>query len=274
VVATWPGFAHVPRLPGGDGVSAAQPRLLDLFSGAGGAAKGYQRAGFYVVGVDWRPQPNYCGDEFRQADALDYPLDGFDAIHASPPCPRYSLVSGFQGVKDDHPDLVGPLRDLLEQTPIPYVIENVPGAPLRRDLVMCGEMFGLRVHRHRIFETRGFFAMQAPHSPHCLRGGRTNCETGPGIARWITGHYADHDDAGAAMGIDWMGRRELANAVPPAYTEHIGGFLRTDLASKCPKGPGRKPRPRRAVRGRRPHPSLPGVAAHNFNHEGSVSADG
>jgi DNA (cytosine-5)-methyltransferase 1 len=211
-----------------------KPRLLDLFCGAGGAAMGYHRAGFEVVGVDIEPQPNYPF-EFIQGNALDWAswnieAAEFDAIHASPPCPRYSLVSGFQGVAADYPDLVGPVRDLLDQAPTPYVIENVPGAPLRRDLVLCGEMFGLRVHRHRWFETRGFFVMQSRHAPHRLKGAATNCEKGAGIARWITGHYADHDDAADAMGVDWpMTRRELANAIPPAYTEHIGCYLLTHL---------------------------------------------
>jgi DNA (cytosine-5)-methyltransferase 1 len=215
-----------------------RPRLLDLFCGAGGAAMGYSRAGFDVVGVDIAPQPNYPF-EFWQYDALRFLEenqavdDPFDAIHASPPCPAYSLVSGFQGVANRHPDLVGPVRTLLDQAPTPYVIENVPGAPLRRDVVLCGEMFGLRVHRHRIFETRGVFVMQPPHSLHALRGGTTNCETGPGIARWITGNYADHQDAGDAMGIDWMNRRELANAIPPAYTEFIGAQLLEHLRRKA-----------------------------------------
>jgi DNA (cytosine-5)-methyltransferase 1 len=156
----------------------------------------------------------------------------FDAIHASPPCPAYSLVSGFQGVAASHPDLIGPVRLLLDQAPTPYIIENVPGAPIRRDVVLCGEMFGLRLHRHRIFETRGFFVMQPRHSPHRLRGAKTNCEKGDGIARWITGNYADHEDASGAMGIDWMGRRELAQAIPPAYTEHIGHFLMAEVRAE------------------------------------------
>jgi DNA (cytosine-5)-methyltransferase 1 len=215
-----------------------KPRLLDLFSGAGGCARGYQQAGFYVVGVDNRPQPRYAGDEFIQADVLwllrDSPkgLRRFSAIHASPPCPAYSLVSGFQGVADQHPDLIAPVRDLLNQTGVPYIIENVPGSPLRRDVVLCGEMFGLRVHRHRVFETHGVFVMAPRHAPHVLRGAATNCEKGAGVARWITGHYADHDDAQDAMGIDWMDRRELANAVPPAYTEYIGAFLMAEIDAR------------------------------------------
>lgn len=206
-------------------------RLLDLFCGAGGAGTGYHRAGFDVVGVDLAPQPNYPF-EFVQGDALevlgDGSLSGFDAIHASPPCQRYSLVTRFhRGARDEHPDLIGPTRELLEQTGLPYVIENVLGAPLRPDLVLCGEMFGLRVHRHRIFECGGFVPMRLQHQRHRLRGARTNCETGAGIARWISGHYADHDDASAAMGVDWMTRDELREAIPPAYTEYIAAWIPT-----------------------------------------------
>lgn len=209
----------------------SRPRLLDLFCGAGGAAMGYSRAGFEVVGVDIKPQPNYPF-EFVQADALAYMEDwsiwrdsGFDAIHASPPCPAYSLVSGFQGVADKHPGLVPRIRGLLLSTGLPHVIENVLGAPLRRDLMLCGEQFGLRVHRHRIFELGGWFMLAIPHARHLLRGAATNCEKGEGVARWITGNYADHADASDAMGIDWMARKELKDAIPPAYTEFIGAQL-------------------------------------------------
>jgi DNA (cytosine-5)-methyltransferase 1 len=211
-----------------------KPRLLDLFCGAGGAAMGYARAGFEVVGVDIKPQPNYPfefaqGDVFQDGLAL-FAEDYFDAVHASPPCPAYSLVSGFQGVAKDHPDLVGLTRGLLElDIALPYVIENVPGSPLRRDLVLCGEQFGLRIHRHRVFELGGWFAMQNGHGRHALRGAKTNCEKGEGVARWITGNYADHEDASDAMGIDWMTRRELKDAVPPAYTEFIGTQLMAHL---------------------------------------------
>lgn len=199
-------------------------RLLDLFCGAGGASVGYARAGFEVVGVDHMAQPDYPF-EFFQADAMTFPLEGFDAIHASPPCPRYSLVSGFQGVASQHPDLVDDCRARLLASGRPYVIENVPGSPLRKDLTLCGESFGLRVFRHRVFEVEGFMALAHPHRPHVLRGAKTNCEKGPGVARWITGNYADHEDACEAMGIDWMtSRKALANAIPPAYTEYIGHY--------------------------------------------------
>jgi hypothetical protein len=209
--------------------------------GAGGCTKGYQRSGFEVVGVDSVPQPNYCGDHFIQADALEllrdlidgkstwgtrWFLSHFSAVHASPPCPAYSRASHYHGTQANHPDLVAPTRDLLDRALLPYVIENVEGSPLRRDVVLCGEMFGLRVHRHRVFETGGFLAMRTPHYPHSLKGAKHNCHIEEGHARLVAGNYANHEDAMDAMGIDWpMSRRELANAIPPAYTEHIGEYL-------------------------------------------------
>src|SRR5690348_3701176 len=135
----------------------SRPRLLDLFCGAGGCAAGYQDAGFYVVGVDKEPQPNYCGDVFIQTDALEilaeWHFDAFDAIHASPPCQRYSLAQNASKNADAHPDLVEPVREALQATGLPYVIENVPGAPLLDPITLCGKSFGLNVKRHRLFET-------------------------------------------------------------------------------------------------------------------------
>lgn len=222
-------------------------RLLDLFCGAGGCTRGYQLAGFHVTGVDLHPQHNYCGDEFIQADALDFLGDvvlsrqwghpvhrgerglwpnAFDAIHTSPPCQAFSIASAFQGVREDHLDLVEPTRRLLDASGLPWVIENVVGAPIRGDVKLCGEMFGLGVHRHRHFELGGFFVMQPPHSRHHLKGAETNTETREGYARGVYGHMADWRGAADAMGVSWMGSmREVAQAIPPAYTEHIGGYL-------------------------------------------------
>ena len=220
-----------------------RPILLDAFCKAGGAAKGYQRAGFYVVGIDIEPQPNYCGDEFVQADALDYlrtihvrcsPTcrDGYAAVHASPPC-QFHMESGMVR-KDRAVNLIPPTRALLEQMGLPYVIENVPGArktgPMRADLTLCGSMFGLQVRRHRIFESNVQIGPWPPAS--CDHSQR------------ITGVYGHpHGEAGAyrntnkpmlpsnletwstAMGIDWMTAAELAQAIPPDYTEFIGRRL-------------------------------------------------
>ena len=134
----------------------SKPRLLNLFCGAGGATRGYQLAGFHVTGVDIDPQPNYCGDEFHQADAMAWPLDGYNAIHASPPCQHYSAGKHMWKGRlpdDRHPDLVDATRERLRGAGVPYVIENVVGAPLTNYVVLCGDMFGLGVKRHRLFET-------------------------------------------------------------------------------------------------------------------------
>src|SRR5690606_32247689 len=130
---------------------------LDLFCKAGGASRGYQQAGFYVVGVDIEPQPNYCGDLFIQADALDVLnwadfLAQFDAVHASPPCQSYSVTASLH--EANYPELIGPVRERLSLLGVPYAIENVVGAPLRDAVRLCGSSFGLGVRRHLLFETR------------------------------------------------------------------------------------------------------------------------
>lgn len=212
-----------------------KPRLLDLFCGAGGAAKGYQQAGFHVVGVDNQPQPNYCGDEFHQADALTFPLDGFDAIHASPPCQAYSAGRNmWKGRLPDgrHPDLVAATRRRLVAAGVPYVIENVIGAPLLNWTTLCGDMFGLGVKRHRLFETS--FIIWNP--PVCRKrhpdffvsvfgGGAKARKRGRGFPKTNVVHI----EASAAMGIDWMRRDELSQAIPPAYARFIGEQLLAHL---------------------------------------------
>lgn len=203
-----------------------QPRLLDLFCGAGGAAMGYHRAGFDVVGVDIEPQPHYPF-KFHQADAMTYPLDGFDVIHASPPCQAYSAMRNTWNARADHPDLLPPTRDRLAASGVPWVIENVPGAPMAPLFLMCGSSFGLgipgyQLRRHRWFEVSGTWFL----SPPCQHRGP------------VIGIYGDHgrdrrrnegygryftlDERKQAMGIDWMARDELDQAIPPAYTEYIG----------------------------------------------------
>ena len=117
---------------------------------------GYYRAGFEVIGVDLQPQPRYPF-EFHQADAMTYPLDGFDAIHASPPCQAYTVAQNATHNRGAHPDLVAPVRGMLLATGRPFVIENVVGAPLVEPITLCGSMFGLHVKRHRLFECNLFF---------------------------------------------------------------------------------------------------------------------
>lgn len=202
-----------------------KPRLLDLFCCQGGAGEGYRRAGFDVVGVDIWPQPRYP-HEFIEAGALDFlQAHGreFDAIHASPPCQRF-VTGGLVANRDKLPDLVGPVRELLQEIGRPWVIENVPGAPLRADLMLCGSMFGLTLRRHRIFESTAPMPLTPPcdHSgkivgvyghPHGKRG------AWPGMLPSTMSTWS------AAMGIDWMDAHGLAEAIPPAYTEFIGRAL-------------------------------------------------
>jgi hypothetical protein len=191
-------------------------RLLDLFCGAGGAAMGYHRAGFEVVGVDINPQKNFPF-EFIQADATTFPLDGFDVIHASPPCQHYATVTVWRGDRNEHPDLLDPTRQRLTEWGGPWVIENVPEAPIRADYLLCGSQLNLNIRRHRAFETSRppVFSLLMPCShdsrllPFMHKGERA---------------YAD------AMGCDWMTNREAREAIPPAYTEFIGKQLLEQLA--------------------------------------------
>lgn len=209
------------------------PTLLDLFCGAGGASMGYHRAGFTVVGVDINPQPNYPF-EFHQADALTFPLDRFDAIHASPPCQRYSNLARRNGNATDWPDLIEPVRRRLNATGKPWVIENVVGSPLRSPIVLCGSMFnGLRVYRHRLFESN--CPLTPPSHPRHTKLCYTRDKRKPHYGKldeWEAfvmvnaGGNCSKAAAADAMGIDWPTTKvELNEAIPPAYTEHIGRQL-------------------------------------------------
>jgi DNA (cytosine-5)-methyltransferase 1 len=185
---------------------------------------GYHRAGFDVTGVDISPQPRYPF-RFYQGDALDFlalltaggAVGDWDAIHASPPCQVFSVAT--QHARANHDDLLTPTRTLLECVGLPWVIENVPGAPMRADYRLCGCMFGLgRLQRQRWFETSWrAFEMRAPcHHPE------------PAITITTKGQpnrTGRAPEARAVMGIDWMNERELGLAIPPAYTEHIGRQL-------------------------------------------------
>jgi DNA (cytosine-5)-methyltransferase 1 len=195
-----------------------KPRLLDLFCCAGGASEGYHRAGFDVVGVDIEPQPHYPF-EFHQADALTYPLDGFDAVAASPPCQKHTLCQRIQ--KNEHPELIAPIRKRLRAAGIPYIIENVVGAPLIDPIELCGAMFGLRTYRHRLFECS--FPILAPtHPKHTAPVRKMGRPVRDGEFMHVVGNFSGVALARKAMGIDWMVRDELREAIPPAYTEFIG----------------------------------------------------
>jgi DNA (cytosine-5)-methyltransferase 1 len=209
-----------------------RPHLLDLFCCAGGAAMGYHQAGFEVVGVDIRPQPRYPF-HFIQQDVMLFDeaerfgfLQSFDAIHASPPCQDYSPLKALSPHKT-YPDLIAATRTMLDETGVPYVIENVMSAPLvkERSIVLCGSMFGLRTYRHRRFESR--IALTAPEHPkHTVL-----TATKQRKARWAEGwNVSITGDVGTyvgpeAMGVDWMNGDELCEAIPPAYTRHIGEQL-------------------------------------------------
>ncbi|MFE9474415.1 DNA cytosine methyltransferase [Streptomyces griseofuscus] len=189
-------------------------RVLDVCCGAGGLSMGYYLAGFDVVGVDNRPQPNYPFP-FVQADGLDYTAahgHTFDLVHGSWPCERYATVTRWRGNPDEHPDLIDPGRQVMEATGRPWVIENVPetatASLLRPDYLLCGTQFGLCVRRHRVFETSwqggGDLVPPCWHHKGLLafehKGERA---------------YAD------AMGCTWMTNLEARKAVPPAYTHFI-----------------------------------------------------
>jgi len=211
-----------------------RPKILDLFCGAGGASMGYHLAGFEVVGVAIALQPNYPF-EFHQADAMAFPLSGFDAIHASPPCQAYTrMARGLlqsQGRAKEHPRLIEPIRARLLESGLPYIIENVEGAPLIRPIRLCGSSFGLDVQRHRLFELSFFMLM-----PECIHT-RWKKDKPPlgrlgGRKSRVVGCYGNGRGKGdtvslwrAAMGISWMTRKELSQAIPPAYTQYIGRWL-------------------------------------------------
>ena len=242
-------------------------RLLDLFCGAGGAAVGYSRAGFTeIVGVDCVKQPRYPFT-FVRGDALKYlAAHGreFDAIHASPPCQRYTPLAKMWNAQA-HPDSVPPTRATLQAVGRPWVMENVPGAPMRCAVMLCGTMFGLgtavaELRRHRLFELSDAFAL----APSCQHGWKAQTIAVYGHAgghstrtreRLVIGVYGGGQQRGGkqnratlrqlraspqmfntaarreAMGIDWMTGNELSQAIPPAYTEWVGARLMEAMCS-------------------------------------------
>ncbi len=215
---------------------------------------GYHHAGFDVVGVDIKPMPRYPY-EFHWADALEYVMahgTEFDAIHASPPCQRYSVMTNgrWQDRLSNHPDLIDTVRLLLNEIDKPYIIENVMGASkaLNGQLLLCGTMFGLQtkygsqLRRHRIFDLSFPVSFLTPPCQHnsgsvigVYGGGQNPARKRPAtIGVWgHAGGSSNRDgltqfgiqDRRDAMGIDWMTGSELSEAIPPAYTEFIGRYL-------------------------------------------------
>jgi DNA (cytosine-5)-methyltransferase 1 len=211
---------------------------------------GYARAGFEVVGVDIKPQPRYPF-AFYQYDALEFLgslnslaesawwPDDFDAIHASPPCQRYSRLAKMHPARE-YPDLIGPTREALHETGLPFVIENIEGAPLAHyptldglwGIILCGSMFGLGVERGELRRHRAFEANFPLVQPQCRHRRRAVGVYGHG------GHSGKHrmlyrDEAAEAMEIAWANRDEMAQAIPPAYTELIGHQLIQHLKAQA-----------------------------------------
>lgn len=218
-------------------------RMLVLFCSAGGSSVGYHQAGFDVVGVDIAPQPHYPF-AFIQADALSLDerfVRSFDAVHASPPCQAHTSMKHAPNGKE-HVDLIPPTRARLRAWGLPYVMENVVGAPLIDPIMLCGSMFGLgagghQLRRHRLFETN--VAMSPPECKHTepvigMYGGHVRCRSTKHGGR-LTRDFIGQDKpalAREAMGIDWMTMNEMSQAIPPAYTRWIGAHVAREVLAR------------------------------------------
>jgi len=207
-------------------------RALDLYCGSGGVTKGLLDAGFdEVVGIEL--DQNAIKHFYKHPNATILTgnvlltdvrfIREFDFVWSSPPCQKYSVATKQHGTSEDHPDLVAPTRELLLAAGKPFVIENVPGAPIREDLMLCGLMVNLPLlRRHRVFEIHGFDVVQPEHPKH---EGRYITVTGnPGGVSTRDGDKGrgSTDEWREAMGIDWMTGKRLREAIPPAYSEYIG----------------------------------------------------
>jgi DNA (cytosine-5)-methyltransferase 1 len=224
----------------------ARPILLDLYCGAGGAAYGYYLAGYRVIGIDTDPlmlkrypfeslqfdalqvlDSLVQGAAIRLASGVVIRLDQIEAIHASPPCRAYSKTQRIR--QNQHDALIAATRLMLQRAGKPYIIENVPDArhDLNDPVMLCGGMFvawGLRVYRHRLFET-SFTLPQRPHQPHLHKQAKMGRPPQPGEFIHVVGNFSNADYGRQAMGISWMGRDQLKEAIPPAYTQYIAHFI-------------------------------------------------
>jgi len=206
--------------------TARRPRLLDLFCGGGGASLGYYLAGFEVVGVDVKAQPRYPF-AFFQADALEFAsLYGyrFDAIHASPPCQAYSRLAA-RHPEQDYPDLVAPTREVLESAGVPYVIENVPEAPLRNTVTLCGSSWGLGTDDFQLLRHRSFETNWPAYADGCSHDSRPTISVAGHAGRAGRNGSGTSAERREAMGIPWLSGDALSEAIPPIYTAYIGAQL-------------------------------------------------
>ena len=244
--------AGSPSVPPGP-APGLRPILLDLFCGAGGAARGYQQAGFYVVGVDIVDQPRYAGDEFHRENAMrvlehlgrhwagrgeGWTLGHrIDAIAAGPPCQDYSRMSHQAATRGR---LISPVREFVTTIGLPWVIENVEGSELATQddlfgsngLLLCGAMFGLELYRHRLFETS--FPVAQPHHPRHLVPASAAGHWKPGTYVSVAGNCAPMGKVRAAMGgVDWMTRDELVESIPPPFAEFLGTRLLEHLRERA-----------------------------------------
>ena len=219
----------------GDASGAYGPLLIDAYCCQGGASKGYADAGFRVIGIDKDPQPRYPY-EFIQGDVLDVlprllatlPVA---ALGGSPPCQAYTLCQRIQG--NEPPDLVAPTREMFQSSGLPWIIENVEGAPLIDPVLLCGAMFpGLRVYRHRLFESNLPLTVPA-HPEHVAPLRKMGRAPRPGDWMHVVGNFSGVAQAREAMGgVDWMSRDGLRESIPPAYTAHLGAQLMAAVVAR------------------------------------------
>lgn len=218
-------------------VTPSRPKALDLFCGAGGAGMGLSRAGFDVTGVDIKHQRRYPFT-FLLGDALEADLSGYDFVWASPPCQRYTVSQNASKNRDAHPDLIAPVRAKLQAWGGPWIIENVVGAPLLNPTMLCGLAMGLKVKRHRLFESNRFL-LAPPCGGHdqdyyLLQGRevRNRVRMGADPKGTRCGLRVSTSIGRDAMGIDWMTRAEMSEAIPPAYSEFLARQITCDVTAR------------------------------------------